>query len=98
MLIYKSNRRPITEAYKSAFAFATKSDGQLYKAVAVTREEYAESGSNASLRKFAASDWQAGGIDHSTSEAPEEDRAPQLKKLSRTRSKTVPSTSTTRRR
>ncbi|KAF4590261.1 Actin- protein 6 [Pleurotus pulmonarius] len=93
---------PITEAYKSAFAFATKSDGQLFKAVAVTREEYAESGSNASLRKFASSDWQAGGIDHSTSEAiqtrPEEDRAPQLKKLSRTRSKTVPSASTTRRR
>ncbi|KAF4577292.1 Actin- protein 6 [Pleurotus pulmonarius] len=93
---------PITEAYKSAFAFATKSDGQLFKAVAVTKEEYAESGSNASLRKFASSDWQAGGIDHSTSEAiqarPEEDRAPQLKKLSRTRSKTVPSASTTRRR
>ncbi|KAF8182292.1 actin-related protein Arp6 [Pholiota molesta] len=43
---------PITEAYKSAYAFASQGD---FARHAVTRAEYAESGSSASRRKFR--DW-----------------------------------------
>jgi len=44
----------IIEAYKSAYAFASQED---FGRHCVTKEEYAESGSNASRRKFR--DWKA---------------------------------------
>lgn len=43
---------PVTEAYKAAFQFASQPD---FAQHCVTRAEYAESGSNASRRKFR--DW-----------------------------------------
>ncbi|KAF5381187.1 hypothetical protein D9757_007896 [Collybiopsis confluens] len=50
--IYQSED-PIVEAYRSAQMFASKPD---FSSQCVTREEYLESGSNASRRKFR--DWQ----------------------------------------
>ncbi|KAF5311711.1 hypothetical protein D9611_009471 [Ephemerocybe angulata] len=51
VVIYKADD-PITEAYKSAYNFASKPE---FTQHVVTRAEYAESGSNASRRKFP--DW-----------------------------------------
>ena len=42
-------RRPLTEAYRGAVAFASRGD---FPSMLVTREEYNEMGSNACLRKF----------------------------------------------
>ncbi|KAF9481127.1 actin-related protein Arp6 [Pholiota conissans] len=55
---------PITEAYKSAHAFAAAEPSSSHNSVsfarnAVTRAEYAESGSNASRRKFRDWNWKA---------------------------------------
>ncbi|TEB40080.1 actin-related protein Arp6 [Coprinellus micaceus] len=80
-------RLPITEAYKSAFAFASRPD---FTQHVVTRAEYAEYGSNASRRKFP--DWKKAELEHesekdATSQS-EDDRPPaSSSKLSRIRSK-----------
>ncbi|KAL0961517.1 hypothetical protein HGRIS_006458 [Hohenbuehelia grisea] len=93
---------PTTEVYRSALAFARSPQ---FTQNCVTREEYAESGSNASRRKF--SDWKVTGAtekDAATKGTRDtagkekagrgprgDERVPQgaMKKLSRTRSKVV---------
>lgn len=95
---------PITEAYQAALSFASMPE---FSHHLVTRAEYAESGSNASRKKF--HDWKS---HESEKERPkeaakikgkqkEDDRSQISIKTSRTRNKAVPtssSTSTTRRR
>jgi len=54
LLILISMRSPITEAYRSAFAFASQDQ---FAEFSVTRAEYLESGSNACRRKF--KDWRS---------------------------------------
>jgi len=54
LLILVLTRSPITEAYRSAFAFAGQAQ---FAEHSVTRTEYLESGSNACRRKF--KDWRS---------------------------------------
>jgi len=92
---------PITEAYRSALRFVGETP---FAACAVTRAEYLESGSNASRRKF--HDWRANSAAkdaEKTKAAQDEDEdavapPPPPKKLARTKSKTGPGGSSSRRR
>ncbi|GLB38716.1 putative actin family protein [Lyophyllum shimeji] len=92
---------PITEAYRAAMAFARKPE---FTKHLVTRVEYAESGSNASRRKFC--DWKP---HESEKEKPkeaakakgkqrEDDRSQATSKPTRTRSRATPLSTTTARR
>ncbi|KAJ2917005.1 hypothetical protein MD484_g3425, partial [Candolleomyces efflorescens] len=80
---------PITEAYKSAYEFASRPG---FSQQVISRAEYAESGSNASRRKF--HNWHTQEIEKDKGKQREDDR-PQA--ASRTRSK-VGSSSTIRNR
>ncbi|KAF8074027.1 actin-related protein Arp6 [Lyophyllum atratum] len=92
---------PITEAYRAAMAFASMPE---FTNHVVTRAEYAESGSNASRRKF--QDWkpQESGKERPKEAAKargkqrEDDRSQVPNKPTRTRSKVTPGSTTTARR
>lgn len=100
-LIYGPTPSPVTEAYRAALGFASIPG---FTNHAVTRAEYAESGSNASRRKF--QDWKP---HESEKEMPreatkvkgkqrEDDRSQAPNKTARTRSKVTVGSTTTRRR
>ncbi|TFK34759.1 actin-related protein Arp6 [Crucibulum laeve] len=92
---------PITEAYRAAFSFVNTPG---FESHVVTRAEYAESGSNASRKKF--HDWKHRESEkEKLKEAPkpkgkqrEEDRSQAVNKISRTRSKPTTVTAPSRRR
>ncbi|RXW25338.1 hypothetical protein EST38_g470 [Candolleomyces aberdarensis] len=81
---------PITEAYKSAYEFASRPG---FTQQVITRAEYAESGSNASRRKFPS--WQTQEIEKDKGKQREDDR-PQAS--SRTRSKVASGSTSVRNR
>lgn len=91
---------PVTEAYQAAYKFAStpKFSMQL-----VTRAEYAESGSNASRRKFRlwnseeAEKEKPKDASKSRGKQREDDRSQASNKLTRTRSKAMPGGSAKRR-
>ncbi|KAG6854285.1 hypothetical protein C0991_008533 [Blastosporella zonata] len=100
VVIYECNE-PITEAYRAAVTFAGMPG---FTKQVVTRAEYAESGSNASRRKF--HDWKPRESEKEKPREPtkvkgkqrEDDRSQAPNRASKTRTKVNPSASTTRRR
>ncbi|KAG6813018.1 hypothetical protein H0H92_014756 [Tricholoma furcatifolium] len=102
VMIYECDE-PITEAYRAAATFV---DMPGFTNSVVTRAEYAESGSNASRRKFR--DWKPREHEKEKPKEPataktkgkqrEEDRSHASNKPTRTRSKVNPSSTTTTRR
>jgi len=99
VVIYECND-PITEAYQSAYNFASTPEFSMHL---VTRAEYAESGSNASRRKFPLWNSQESEKEKSKDASKsrgkqrEDDRSQASNKLTRTRSKAMPGGSAKRR-
>ncbi|KAG6889499.1 hypothetical protein C0995_000665 [Termitomyces sp. Mi166 len=101
VVIYECDE-PITEAYRAAVTFV---DMPGFTNHVVTRAEYAESGSNASRRRF--HDWKPRETEKEKPKEPaklkgkqrEDDRSQAPTKATRTRTKVIPtSTTTTRKR